>query len=365
MRLFLFGTLRDPEHLQVVLGRMAETHPGALPEYQVQWDEAGEFPVLRPEPGAVTPGLVLEAREEDLLRLDWYEAIFGYGRDAVTLEDGPAEAYLRDREVVGPLSPWDFDTWSKRWGAIELGAAREAMGLYPATAPQAVGQRYPRVMARADTELRAAREPAPSDFRQGAGRDGVMDVTSRTTHRGFFNLDEITLTHRRFDGGEATITREVFVGSDAVLVLPYDPTSDRVVLVEQFRAGPLRRGDAQPWCLEPVAGLIDAGEEPETTARRETVEEAGLGLSDLVPVPGGYPSPGLASEYFHLFVGIADLSGYGARTGGLAAEGEDILTHLLSLDDALALLNTGEINVVPLAYLLTWTAAHRGQLQAG
>ncbi len=54
---------------------------------------------------------------------------------------------------------------------------------------------------------------------------------------------------------------------------------DRVLLLEQMRAGPMLRGDANPWMLEPVAGMIDAGETPIRPALRECAEEAGLSLA--------------------------------------------------------------------------------------
>ena len=65
------------------------------------------------------------------------------------------------------------------------------------------------------------------------------------------------------------VSRTAFVSGDAITVLPYDPVSDRVLLVEQFRAGPYARGDSQPWLLEALAGRIDGGESPEEAVLRE------------------------------------------------------------------------------------------------
>jgi hypothetical protein len=65
-----------------------------------------------------------------------------------------------------------------------------------------------------------------------------------------------------------------------------------------------------------------------------------------------------------MFVGLCDIDGALAGPGGLDHEGEDIRTHVLSLDEALRLTETGEINVVPLAALLFWTALNRARLRA-
>lgn len=84
-----------------------------------------------------------------------------------------------------------------------------------------------------------------------------------------------------------------------MIVLTYDPVHDRVLLVEQFRAGPLARQEENPWRLEPIAGLIDRGETPEEAGLREAHEEAGLTLSRLELVARSYPSPVISTEFFH------------------------------------------------------------------
>ena len=69
------------------------------------------------------------------------------------------------------------------------------------------------------------------------------------------------------------------MSSDAVIVLPYDPVNDRILLVKQFRTGPYVKGDANPWVLEPIAGLIDVGETPVEAGLREAKEEAHLEIN--------------------------------------------------------------------------------------
>ena len=67
----------------------------------------------------------------------------------------------------------------------------------------------------------------------------VSRQNKRQAYRGFFSVEEHKLSHKKFDGSQSeTVTRSALVSSAAVIVLPYDPVSDRVLLVEQFRAGP-------------------------------------------------------------------------------------------------------------------------------
>jgi nudix-type nucleoside diphosphatase (YffH/AdpP family) len=148
-------------------------------------------------------------------------------------------------------------------------------------------------------------------------------------------------------------------------VLPYDPVRDRVLLIEQFRAGPYARGDAQPWMLEPIAGRIDGGETPEQSARREAVEESGLTLKDLHLVAQYYPTPGAKSEYLFGYIATADLPDGSAGIGGLEAEGEDIRSHVIPFARAMELVASGEINVGPLILLLLYLERMRDGLRRG
>src|SRR5699024_5557351 len=139
--------------------------------------------------------------------------------------------------------------------------------------------------------------------RSMTGKKDVVVEQRERCFQGFYRLDRLDLKHRLFAGTMGpTITRELFVRPDAVCVLPYDPHSDTVVLVEQFRIGALDKS-AEPWLLEIVAGLIDSDERPEDVARREAREEADLELHELLPVMSYYPSPGGSDERVYLYVG--------------------------------------------------------------
>jgi len=191
----------------------------------------------------------------------------------------------------------------------------------------------------------------------------VEIIERETCFQGFYRLDRLRLRHQQFKGGMGPILlRELFVRPDAVCVLPYDPLQDAVVLVEQFRIGALGKSE-NPWLLELVAGLIDTTETPETVARREAIEEAGLTLGELWPVHCYYPSPGGSDERVHLFVGRCDSSGAGG-VHGLAEEGEDIRVHVLPFEDALQACTDGRINNAASLMALSWLALNREQVRA-
>ena len=59
-----------------------------------------------------------------------------------------------------------------------------------------------------------------------------------TVYQGHFSMRKLKLQHRLFAGGwSAPLTRELFDRGDAIAVLPYDPISDSLIFIEQFRPG--------------------------------------------------------------------------------------------------------------------------------
>lgn len=170
---------------------------------------------------------------------------------------------------------------------------------------------------------------------------------------------------RRFDGSMSeVVNRAVFVGVDCAIVLPYDPVRDRVLLVEQFRPGAYVRGDPNPWTVEPIAGRIDPGEDPQEAARREAFEEAGVTLGALHCVSAAYPSPGTTSEHFFVYVGLCDLPDGAGGIGGKICEAEDIRSHLMEWGAFDGALSDGTFRLLPLFVAGHWLARNRLELQA-
>ena len=354
-RVFLYGTLLHAGHRAAVLGREVETAPATLEGWRRGRAGGAPWPALAPEAGARVAGAAFEAGDGDLARLDRYEGAHGYVREAVTLADGaPAAAYLPGEGASGPAGEWSLEDWARDWAALAVEAAHEAM--------EEVGDLAPRM---ASIRRRAAARLAARA--EGPDRSAEVEVLRRTRrYSGFYALDEFELRHRRFDGDwSAPLTRAALVGFDAAIVLPYDPARDRVLLIEQFRVGYFARGAANPWALEPVAGIVDPGETPEACARREAAEEAHLTLGALHRVASGYACPGNVTEFHHSFVGLCELPDGAAGTGGLAEEHEDVRAHVLPADELIAQAGDGRLLNAPLALCALWLALHRDRLRGG
>ena len=161
-------------------------------------------------------------------------------------------------------------------------------------------------------------------------------LRTRTAHAGWAKL--LVATIRLPDG--RTITREIEDHGAAVCVLPYDPSRKTAVLVRQFRA-PVSFAGGGDEMLEAVAGILEEGD-PADCARREAMEEAGLKLDSVERVFVGWTMPGLSTERMH-FYWAAYSGGFQARSGGVVADGEDVMPVEIGLGALADMADHGEL----------------------
>lgn len=368
-QVFLYGTLRYLPLLEVVVGGSVETHAASLDGHVAVHAGTENFPILVAREGARAPGILAWLDEEQIARVDFYEGPEGYALRpiAVDTHEGSVEAwsYLPDLALWTAGADWDLSAWQEGWGDITTRAVAEMMAARDAGQTAAeVDARHGMIMARAQAYGNTARWRRTRSVGAPMGRSKVSRVGQANEHMGFFTLETIDVRHARFDGGpEMAVSRAVFRAGEAVTLLPYDPVRDRVLLLEQFRAAPYAQGDPEPWMLEPIAGIVDAGETVEQSARREAMEEAGLSVQTLHFIARYYPSPGATAQVLYSYATLVDLPGSMAESGGLQDEGEDIAVHLVDFDHAMAMVESGEIAVAPLIISLQWLAAHRESLR--
>lgn len=178
---------------------------------------------------------------------------------------------------------------------------------------------------------------------------------------GYFQMEKYTFEHELYAGGlSGEFTREVFERGSAAAVLPYDPKLDKVVLIEQFRAGAIK-AMKQPWMKEIVAGIIETGEEAREVAKRESIEEAGCEISNLEFISQYFVSPGGTTEECTLFCGEVDSSSVGG-IHGLAEENEDIKVEVVSSEQAFTWVKSGVINSAAAVMSLLWLENNRERL---
>ena len=368
---FFYGTLCHRRLLESVLRRTVHVVAARLPGYQAFWAKGQAYPVLvEGGDGAVgvyVPGL----SDADVARLAFYENGFDYRTRDLAVETAGGELSTAEVFLPGGMSelsdlPWRLEDWVKVWGETAVATAEDFMAHFGKSDPAAVRRRYGQMLVRGSSRVRASRLREGSQSLRREYRGGDVDrLALMHPYSGYFAVEEYDLRFRRFDGTMSEVlNRAVFISGDAAVILPYDPVRDRVMVIEQFRAGPYARGDANPWLIEAVAGRIDGGETPEAAARREAQEEAGLELRDLLVGPSYYPSPAAKAEYIYSFIGIADLPESAAGIGGLDVEAEDIRSHVIPYERLTALMASGEVDNAPLMILVQWLERIRPELRA-
>jgi ADP-ribose pyrophosphatase len=178
----------------------------------------------------------------------------------------------------------------------------------------------------------------------------------------FMKLARFTLKHERYDGSMAgPMTREIVLRPPAAGVVPYDPTTDQIILIEQFRVA-AHLGGMPAWQREIIAGISDREESLEDLVRREAMEEANCAITDLFEMIRFLPTPGMSSEIFVAFLGRM---APGAVTGvhGLATEHEDIRSTLFHLDQIPEILENGHTGNGPLLIALQWMQINRDRIR--
>ena len=167
-------------------------------------------------------------------------------------------------------------------------------------------------------------------------------LDKKNIHDGFFKMNEVTLKYKKYDGDWSNeIKRELFGGAQVSAVLPYDPVNKKIVLIQQFRPGTISR-ESQNYLDEIVAGIIDPGETPEDTAKRECLEETGCEVSNLRSIQGYFPAPGSSESFYNLFIGEV-IAPQKEIIRGLENENEDILVKSYSFDEIKAKMKKKEI----------------------
>ncbi|WP_294255150.1 NUDIX hydrolase [uncultured Sphingomonas sp.] len=149
-----------------------------------------------------------------------------------------------------------------------------------------------------------------------------------TVYQGWGRL--LLATLRTPDG--SVITRQIEDHGDAVAVLPYDAARGTVLLVRQSRPPLLFRGEPEP-VYEALAGRIDPGEDADTTARREAIEECGVTLGAIDLVGHFFAMPAVSTERLSLYLAPYSPADRTSAGGGLAHDHEDIEVIEMRLDD--------------------------------
>ena len=180
----------------------------------------------------------------------------------------------------------------------------------------------------------------------------VRDV--RLLSDNWYVLKATTFDWRRADGTWQTKSRETYDRGNGAALLPYNLAARTVVLTRQFRYPAYVNGH-DDLLTEAPAGLLDDAT-PEERIRAAVEEETGYRLGAIRKIFECFMSPGSVTEKLHFFVAEYDAAMRVGDGGGLESEGEEIGVLELPFDEAMAMIERGEIADAKTIILLQYAA---------
>ncbi|MEN6556177.1 MAG: NUDIX hydrolase [Anaerolineaceae bacterium] len=121
------------------------------------------------------------------------------------------------------------------------------------------------------------------------------EILSRETVLKAHAFDVVRLGCRLPDGRERTY--DLVDHANAVTMLPLTAQGE-ALLVTQYRIG------AEGMMLELPAGVMDPGEQPLESARRELREETGMDCGELAPLGSFFMVAGYSNECMHAYLAL-------------------------------------------------------------
>jgi len=178
-----------------------------------------------------------------------------------------------------------------------------------------------------------------------------------------FAMQRVRFRYTRFDGTlSGLLTWELWRRGRGVVILPYDPRTDRVALIEQFRL-PAHAAGLNPVQTELPAGLLEPDEDPAAAGMRELAEESGLEAQAMARIGAFLLMPGGCDEVVHFYCACVNLAAKGAETHGLLTENEETRVVVLPAEDVFRMLGEGRMDGAPTALALFWLQLNRARLR--
>lgn len=158
-----------------------------------------------------------------------------------------------------------------------------------------------------------------------------VNIKSKTLkHQSIFSVYEMKFNFMKNDGlTSSDLTHYIIEKGPAVAILIYDTDLESLVLVRQLRT------PTQTEITEIVAGVMDPGETPEISAKREILEEVGYKVKQLNPIFSFYTTPGIFNEEIYFFYAEVDQSLKVNEGGGLSEEDEDLELVYIPKDEVM------------------------------
>jgi nudix-type nucleoside diphosphatase (YffH/AdpP family) len=182
----------------------------------------------------------------------------------------------------------------------------------------------------------------------------VKNIKQEVLANNWHTLSKVTFEFLQNNGQWQSQEREAYNRGNAAVILLYNTYLKTVILTRQFRIPTYLNGNETGMMIEACAGLLD-NDDPETCIKRETEEETGYKIEEVKKIYEIYMSPGSVTEKLHFFVAAYSSAMKVADGGGLAHEQEDIEVLEVDINEAIQMMENGEImdakTIILLQYL--------------
>ena len=186
----------------------------------------------------------------------------------------------------------------------------------------------------------------------------IKNIEKKLLSDNYYILNRVTFDYLMKSGEWVNQMREVYDRGDGAGILLYNKDKQTVILTKQFRMPTYLNDNKDGFLVEVCAGLLDK-DNPEACVIRETEEEVGYRLKEVKKIYEAYSSPGVMTEKMHFFVGEYTNDMKVNEGGGLDSEHEDIEVLEIPFENAVTMLNNGEIVDTRTIVLLQYAIIHK------
>ena len=172
-----------------------------------------------------------------------------------------------------------------------------------------------------------------------------------------YTLKKVTYEYLKTDGTLKKQSREVYDRGNAATILLYNKEQQTVILTKQFRLPSFVNGNHTGMLIEACAGLMDESN-PEDCAKREAEEETGYRITHARKIFEVYMSAGSLTELLYFFVAEYDASMKVSKGGGVEKEEENIDVLEMPFQQAMEMIDNGEIKDAKTIMLLQYVKLH-------
>ena len=172
--------------------------------------------------------------------------------------------------------------------------------------------------------------------------DNVKIIDTKILSNNWYVLKKITYEYSKKDGTKIIQSREAYDRGNGATILLYNKEQKTVILTSQFRLPTFVNGNETGMLIEACAGLLDK-DNAEDCIRRETEEETGYKITDVRKIFEAYMSPGSVTEILYFFIAEYAKEMKLSNGGGLEEEEENIEVLEIDIEEAMKMINSGEI----------------------